>query len=509
MGKKFPEYLAKNKLFIVIFLFALLYISSLNGYLSLFGDDALFVVLAESITQGKYALISEPGEPAHAKHPPFFPLLLSPIIMLFGHNYLMMKIIPCLSLIIGLFVLYKILMELDPSLSRKVLVVSASFPLVYIFSHVLMSEAVYILLSLGALYFLNKMFQERKTFSLSLILGAVFAALAFLTRAIGITIILAAVMTGAIRFFAGKKRKKIFLQTAGVGIIFFCLCLFWLIGMFQGGGPEYISEFAEGEDNQLIKGESVFPDTKTNLAYRLLDNLYYYSGPIISLDLSKIISAEKLKLGEYVVPFGIITWILIFSGLTARLLRRQSIFDVYVLFYLAVVFLWFWRSLRFLSPILPFLILYFFLSLRFLLKLFSKKHARLSFSLIYGLVLMVSVSGFFYEFRRQHRSPFYNKEWDSYYKASLWLRQADEGIVLSRKSPNTFLWSGHKSLMAPVTSDVEFMKEFIEKNDVRYVIIDEIERYRTGEYLSFIPQSGQFRLIHQEDHARVFERISR
>ncbi len=76
---------------LILFL-AIIYIRPLNGYLTSFGDNATYALLGKSIAEGRgYRSIWLPGEPPHYHYPFFFPLLLSPIILLAGLNFLWMK----------------------------------------------------------------------------------------------------------------------------------------------------------------------------------------------------------------------------------------------------------------------------------------------------------------------------------------------------------------------------------------------------------------------------------
>lgn len=502
----------KNKLSLFLLIILLLYVGALNNYLGVFGDDAQFVVLGKSITQGKYALISAPGEPAHTKIPPLFPLLLSPVILFFGYNFFLLKLVSCLALIGALTILYKLLSTINKQLSFMAFLISALCPLVFLFSHEVMSESLYMLLSFLALYFLHKDEQINRGISPSFLFGVIFSAAAFLTRMIGISLLAAVIFLGIIKYLSGKDKKLVLKKTAVFCILFISLGAFWVIRIARvDETPVYLQEFLKGdtEKNELIKGQSLFPDTESNLFFRFLDNLYYYSGPIIALDLKKAVSTQGDSFLRFIFPFGILLWLILFSSILIQLYKRQSIIDAYVLIYLGIIFLWYWRSLRFLSPVIPFLILYLLHSIQGILRALSKRHLKIIFRAVVAVLLLINLTGFAYEFRRQHREKFYNEEWDSYYKASLWLKNAEEGIVLARKWANTFVWSGKKCVMVPQTSDRDYVEGFIEENKIGYILLDGFERYKTKDFLGFIAHSDQFRLVHQEKHAEIYQRVNR
>jgi len=502
--------LSKNKAIVLFFLILLLYLGALNNYLGIIGDDALFIVLGKSLTQGQYTLLSEPGEPFHTKVPPLFPLLLSPVIYFFGYNIFLLKLVSCLSLIAALYFLYKILLILNRELSLLVLCLSAFCPLVFMFSHQVMSESLYMLLSFLALYFIGKNSQEKKALSTNWVFGAIFCAAAFLTRVIGISLFMAVVLLGLVKFFFGGNKKLIVKKTVVFFVLFFCLVAFWVIKIYNvDETPAYIQEFLEGdvEKNELIKGQSVFPNTESNMIFRLFDNLYYYSGPIIALDLGKVVSLQYEQFLPFVFPLGLLLWLLIIGTALYNLFKRHSIIDAYVLIYLGIVFLWYWRSLRFLTPIIPFLILYLLQSAQGILRALSKKRFKGVFNFVVVVLLLMNFIVFSYEFMRQHKKNFYNTEWNSYYKASVWLKNAEDGVVMARKWANTFIWSGKKCVMVPQTSDRTYVERFIEENRVRYVLLDGFERYKTEEFLGFVSHSENFKLIHKEKLAKIFQKI--
>jgi hypothetical protein len=68
------------------------------------GDGPSYLILAKSIAEGYgYADINMPGAPTHTQYPPFFPLLLAPIYLAFGYNFLVIKLLVAAFGIASLF----------------------------------------------------------------------------------------------------------------------------------------------------------------------------------------------------------------------------------------------------------------------------------------------------------------------------------------------------------------------------------------------------------------------
>jgi len=210
--------MAKDKEF-KIYLFFLIYtiLSLLLFDPKLFtgGDNAVYIILAESIATGKgYKNIYLPEQPPHTQYPPGFPLLLSIPILIFGKSIILLKLMIFLTGLGSFLFFYLIIKENFKEYSNIFVLVYLSIPLFIIYNHWILSEIPFLFFSLGALYFLLK-FCKKRQFSIFLI-TTFFAIYAFFIRTAGISLIL-----GFALFFIIKKEYKYLMIFLILFLIFF------------------------------------------------------------------------------------------------------------------------------------------------------------------------------------------------------------------------------------------------------------------------------------------------
>jgi hypothetical protein len=96
-------------LLLVLFIYCALSILLFDPKLSTGGDNAIYIILAESISTGKgYKNIYMPDEPEHTQYPFGFPLLLALFMLIFGSNILGLKVFILLFGCGATYFMYKI-----------------------------------------------------------------------------------------------------------------------------------------------------------------------------------------------------------------------------------------------------------------------------------------------------------------------------------------------------------------------------------------------------------------
>jgi len=82
-----------------------------NRELAIWGDNAEFVVLSESLATGQgFALINSPARQVNNRFPPGYPVLLLPLLLIWGKSILAFKLLSVL-LFVGTSVLLLLLFE--------------------------------------------------------------------------------------------------------------------------------------------------------------------------------------------------------------------------------------------------------------------------------------------------------------------------------------------------------------------------------------------------------------
>jgi 4-amino-4-deoxy-L-arabinose transferase-like glycosyltransferase len=133
----------------------LLSLWAFNPSLATWGDNAEFVILSQSISQGEgFKLINYPDPIPNKRYPPGFPLLLTPMILLFGTNIVLLKAIVVISYLISILGIFFILRQLITNWIAFLitLVISSNFILLN-FSCQLMAEIPYLCFSVLSLCF--------------------------------------------------------------------------------------------------------------------------------------------------------------------------------------------------------------------------------------------------------------------------------------------------------------------------------------------------------------------
>ena len=172
---------------IVILIFAVFYIFLLDNSLSfVLTDTHTYILLGKSLSLGQgYRQIWLPGNPEYKKTPPFFPLLLAPIIYFLGYNFFVMKLICVITAIGSLGLVYLLFKRLKQSMALIILLLCGfSFQFVY-YSQQILTEIPYLFFSLLALIFAKKAANRKNFYSGMLIFAIFFILISFFTRTIG------------------------------------------------------------------------------------------------------------------------------------------------------------------------------------------------------------------------------------------------------------------------------------------------------------------------------------
>ncbi len=191
------------------------------------GDSAQYLSLARGIAEGRgYVDLHLPGNPPHRHYPPGFPLLLAPLVAVFGPAPILpAKVFCAASIAVGAWFAWRLLRRLaGPRAALAALGLSLSSTALLLQAVRIQSEAPYFLLVYAALLLLVRGPERRA----DQILLCLLAAGAFLVRVAGLVLI--AVM------LLGLRRRLGFRRT----LLPACFCLLpvalFLLRAGSGGG---------------------------------------------------------------------------------------------------------------------------------------------------------------------------------------------------------------------------------------------------------------------------------
>lgn len=459
-----------------IFIFVLL----LNLILSLFlfdpkletgGDNALYLILGKSIISGQgFRDIHKPNQPAHTAVPPGFPFLMGIGQLLFNNNFVAIKFIILLFSIGSLIIVYYLLRHYLAQDYLLPLLVFTTIPLYLQYSFALLSEIPFLFVGLLSFYLLELALKKE---SLTLLIAsAVVVVSSYYMRAAGIAFIFAF----ATYFLVKRKFKYLLIYLAIVSV----LVLPWLIRNYL------ITKQNPYIDVLFVRNPYDLQSGKINISdflNRVIANIkiyFFYVLPQIYFPAitNKVILTLLGTLLTIIVICGIVspkgkTFLASIIGLVAyvaMLIVRPEV----------------WSGDRFLLPVVPFILVYIFLGLKWFE---TKLNLKNTLAIIVGLILILNnIIAFIPQakiattnnllYLKGEKYAGYSVDWIRWFETIEWIDKniAKDKLIMSRKPEFVYLLSGCKSIGYPFTENREQVKQAISQCD--YVLLDNF--YWTG-----------------------------
>ena len=293
------------------------WLSLSTGNFGAFHDDGIYAVTAQSLAvTGEYRIISLPGEPYQRKWPIVFPAMLASVWRIAGG---------CTAAVI-------------PG-------ICAVLPATGVLANSTMSELAYGAISMGALWLLERAAREHPSPWLGLAAGGV-AGLAFQTRTVGLTLMIAMIFVLSWRRRWGALAGGIVGAGVAVG---YC-------GLWQGPAGEVPPVY-----DYYVNYGGWFLRTAHDLGWRFAVVVPIKNLILIVLSVVRTALPETYDLsGSVPKQFAVVmATILVWSTLIyGWVRRRQETWAIYLLLYFALLIVWpFPPGPRFVVPVLP-LILY-------------------------------------------------------------------------------------------------------------------------------------------------------
>ncbi len=396
-----------------------IYLLRLDRVSGFFVDDGWYVLLAKSLATGQgYSLINSPSPGIFPLYPPAFPFLLSlvfRVVPLFPQNLWALKMVSIVAMLAVGFVTFRYCArqrQLPPYVALGLgLAVVLCPPLVFLATSTVMSESVFTLIFLLAVVVVEKSVQAARTGMLArawqfAALGGALAAAGFLTRSIALALIAA----GFLYFLKERLFKLALVFTGGVILI----AGPWMIysrthqptpeqRQEQGGHIvlPYTEQFwqkrAGFEDSGAITAEEL-PKRVLNNSIEIAgrDVLHVLAAPVFEAlrDPFAEIKRDAVREGRTGEPlfFSFILCCLVLAGFIATIRERITMAEIAVPLSLVITILWPWETFRFILPLVPFLLLYTVLGVRWLHSLHQRMRQRHNIeSLAAGMGLAVAV----------------------------------------------------------------------------------------------------------------------
>ncbi len=455
-------FFSENK-FLLLFLAIYIVLSILLFDPKLFtgGDNAVYIILAQSIAEGKgYRDIYLPGEPPHTQYPFGFPLMLSLFLLMFGSEVIIFKLVVLVTGVGSCYFMYRIGQHLFKEKINLIMPFYLSVPIFITYNHWVISEIPYLLFSLGAIHFLIKAQEEK---SLFFYMSFIFAIYAFFIRTAGISLIL-----GMVLFLLLKKQYKYCIVLL---LLFLAVSIPWhLRNVSVPHEWSYIDQLLAKNPYLVESGRVGFLD----LWKRGWNNfvLYFFILP-------------KTLLASIKAPWVFITMGSVFIFLTLigfiNRLKNFTVIELFFVFALVLLLGWptVWSSERFLLPVLPIFIIYISAGLFWFAKRINSKFVTpvviTFFVLLNAVAIIPRITIAFKDNKKYLQGECYagySPDWRHYFKIIEWIKEnlPEDKVVMARKPEFVYLLSKRKSFNWPFSTDHDSIKEAIYRSD--YVVLD-------------------------------------
>jgi len=439
-----------KRVWLVFGVYLLLSILLFDPKLHTGGDNARYVILAESLSRFRGFLdLQMPGTPAHTQYPFGFPLLLVPFLWLFGKSYVILKMVPLLCGLGG-FVFFYLLM-------RRVLARHWFYPVLFFaftpilieYNHWLFSEMPFLFFSLGSLYFFSR-YREKALF---FVLACAFAVYAYFIRTAGISLVAGIGMT-----LVYKREWSRFLIFAVIFAVPF--------GLWQYRSSRIPQEWSYID--QLLSKDPYNPESGRlnfwGMLGRIKTNFLTYLFAIVGISFF-----PALKVPAVSVIVGLLFLGAVVYGLVSRR-KRLDFIDFYLVFSLGNLLVWpsVWSGDRFLLPIMPLLLFYLIGGLARVLARLKLRYGLVGAG---GLFILLNLFAIVPALGRGF-STGYPVDYQRYFEVCDWLGRntAENSVVVARKPEFVYLIAGRQSVLYPFSYDGVKVLGVLVNSD--YVILD-------------------------------------
>lgn len=489
------------------------------------GDNAGYMILGEALRTGEgFRDIYLPEAPLHTKYPPLYPAVLGVLGWIGG---LQLFKVASLVMTTGAVALTAQLGRRWAGAGVGLLggAVLALNPVLLDYSHYVLSEAPFVLLVMGALWWAGARGggsaeipgEGRGGRGTPVVLGALLlAAAAFLTRTAGLPLLLAFVLHPAFR----RQGRRTAMAAACLVAVAGGWALFQRLG--APGQSGYLQELLMVNPYDPAAGTVGV----TGLVERTATNFWRYVSSVLPTSLT----GQRSAAGVLAAAGGVATAGLAATGWIRRSLRELGPAELFFFLYVGLISAWpsVWTDQRFLLPLLPLVILYALVGTAALAGRLAGRggagggdgrrkpgdapSAPAVRAATAGVAVAMLVAGgvsavgavpdrigCVAAYRAGH--PCVSPAYESFYGAARWARDhtPQDAVVVNRK-PRLFYWvSNRRGKVYPYSSEPAVVLRALDEAGADFVVLDAISG-TTQRYLvpAVEARRDRFEVVHQE-----------
>jgi hypothetical protein len=305
------------------------------------GDDAVYIQLSREVQQLSYRDQFLNGAPGHVKFPPGYPAYLAGISAVAGENVDAFLLGGIAATMCGLLLLAdSVRRRVSPIAGLLVIIATFLNPRMIQYSGMVMSEALFFLCVSGTVW----AFSHDRLRRSHILMGGAAAIASALTRSAGVTIVIAVVV---VLLFARRMRAAIMVAAAGL-----VLNGAWF--MWTTRAPEQIAG-TQGENyvaDTFIRPHTTMPSLPVTVSRRIISNARRYATRTVpSLLPLPHVAGTLVDNLFFVGVMGVC-----FIAGAWHLRRSWTIVPVVVATYVMLLLVWTWVVSRFMSPMIPFVL---------------------------------------------------------------------------------------------------------------------------------------------------------
>jgi hypothetical protein len=365
---------------------------------SLYTDSTRYVIWGTSFSHAKGFVDNTQPDPEHyVVNAPLYSVVLAPVLLFFPYSLIAAKV---WTLLLGVLTLILFFVWLNRRLGTLPALVGtlilAFNPLMLVMATEAMSEMCFLALMMLVLIFLDafegdEMFSSRNSVVLLIILS-----LLPLLREVSIALVGAVFIV----FLLKKYYRSAVWVAVGAGV----LTGAWIIrNVVLVGVPStsqstnfsfILGHFVTANDAPLIREliQRVFVNIQGFYVYTASLLLYPFPQPLI-VDPNQLFRSffKSLSTAKYILPFVVLPLAVVGIVRDMRQDYRAHIRLLFCLFYIALIVVYPVQDIRFLLPLLPFLIYFLLMSVQSILstKVFQNNNLRIGLALVVSAIVIL------------------------------------------------------------------------------------------------------------------------
>jgi hypothetical protein len=467
-----------------------LYLFTFDAKLDLNGDNVDYYLLGKAISQGDgYTTIWYPGSPPFSHRPIGYPIIIA-AAMIFGlSSFVAIKWINFLFLCGVLILFFRISEKITQNKLLALAITMAIGLNIHIlqFTFIIMSEIPFLFFSILAVYFLVKL-EIANNFSfkkVSLWLMVIALSCAYHIKSLGVALLFAIL----VYFFSQKKLRQGFSTLFG----FIILALpYYIRNMMLGVKSSYLASVTFKNPYRRELGKMEFFD----YFERIISNIVRYVSIEIPRSVVPFFLETEATTSSWII--GIIISALIIWALFRLKNYRALLFSLFLGTF-GILLLWpeVWFGIRFIMPLIPFII---FLSVYGLYELLN--HFKLNHKLILGSVILIFVLNFnSYSHYNMKSKSGYPKAYTNYFNLASWAKNNSnpEDVFIARKPQFFYLFSNRQVNKYKYTLDDQDLLKDLERLKAKFVVIEQLGYGSTPRYLipAIQKNMSRFQLVKQ------------